>query len=186
LGGQLLRVAYNSRSGNLWSSGGIPIIQAHNVIRKTKQAYEIFRLLNKTPKRNRDAKTKQIISEEKLFNKLFDIASRRSKDLRSCNCPLLSCVPSAEITFLRDRRGARKMKLGGVDYEETSRRHNTANRRQKRERNERRNDTDQAAPSRSCVSHHRHRQGWPGRLTSDDRHYITTAAIRLTQVNPGW
>ena len=51
----------------IWSGEGIPIIQAHNLVWKIKQAYERFHRLNKTLKRNRDANTKQIISEEKLL-----------------------------------------------------------------------------------------------------------------------
>ena len=134
------------------SSESIPIIQTHNVTRKIKQAYERFRRLNKTPKKDRDTKTKLILSEEKLFNKLFDIARCRCKDLRRCNCPMSSRVPPAEIAFLRDQRGARKMTLGGIDYEETSKRRKTANLRQKRERNEGRDDADQAGPSHVTAS----------------------------------
>ena len=48
------------------------IIQPQNVARKSKQAYERFRWMNKTPRRHRDTKTK-LLSKENVFNKLFDI-----------------------------------------------------------------------------------------------------------------
>ena len=137
----------------IWSSEGIPIIQAHNVVRKIKQAYERFRRLTKTPKRNRESKTKRVRSEENLFDKLFDIARCRCRDLRSCHCPLSSRVPEAEIAFLRDQRGARNMTLGGIDHEETSRRRRTASLRHRREENEGRASTEQdrAGPSNVCA-----------------------------------
>ena len=55
----------------MWSSEGIPTIQMHNVVRKVKQVYEIFRRSNKVPKRMREGQTKQSLSEASLFRKLF-------------------------------------------------------------------------------------------------------------------
>ena len=50
----------------VWSTGRVRVypIQPQNIARKTKQAYEQFRRLNKTPKRQRDTKTKQVLSKE--------------------------------------------------------------------------------------------------------------------------
>ena len=74
--------------------------------------------MNKTPQRDRDAKTELILSEEKLFNKLFDIARCHCKDLRQLP-DVEPRAASSEIAFLQDQRGARKMTLGDIDYEET-------------------------------------------------------------------
>ena len=96
----------------LWSNEGIPIIKMHNVVRKLKLVCDRYHRLNKTPMKKRNTRTKQILTEEKVFRELFDIASCRCKDLRRCNCPLSNRVPAPEAAFLRDQRGARKMKLG--------------------------------------------------------------------------
>ena len=131
----------------MWSAEGIPTIQTHNVVRKMKQVYERFRRSNKVPKRMRERQAKQSLSEVSQFRKLFDIARCRCKDLRRCTCPLSNRIPPAEIAFLRDQRGVRKMKLGGVDYEETRKRRKTASLRMRRRTNEGQGDVDQAGSS---------------------------------------
>ena len=107
--------------------------------------------MNKTPKRHRDTKTK-LLSKENVFNKLFDIARCRCKYLRRCNCSISSRVLPAEVAFLRDQRVARQMAMGGRGYVETSRRQSAVMRRQKRERLEGRDATDQPGPSSVATS----------------------------------
>ena len=71
---------------------------------------------------------------------------------RRCNCSISSRVLPAEVAFLRDQKGARQMAIGGRDYVETSRRRSAAMRRQKRERLEGRDATDQPGPSSVATS----------------------------------
>ena len=155
----------------MWSGEGTPTIQTHNVVRKVKQVYGSLRRSNEVPKRTREGQTKQSLSEASLFGKLLDIARCRCKDLRSCTCPFSNRVPAAEIAFLRDQRGVRKMKLGGVDYEETSKRRKTARLRMRRVSGTRDTATRvKLFPPPYLFWRCQYPRDRPGGLTSNNRH----------------
>ena len=132
---------------DMWVSEGIPLILTNNVQRKVAACYKNFRNINKVSKTSRDVENPRVKKAEKVFGELFDIALCKCRHLRSCGCPPSKRVPQAEIPFLQDQRGPRKMTLGAVDRQETSRREAAALRRRSLARNEGRAPP---APSGPC------------------------------------
>lgn len=120
----------------MWMNEGIPVIRPNNVQRRVAQCYMKFRNINKISKTSRDMKNPRAMKMEQFFDKLFDIALCKCRNLHRCSCPPSRSVPQTEIQFLQDQRGPRKMTLGAVDRPETDRREAAAFRRWRLAQNE--------------------------------------------------
>ena len=116
----------------IWVREGIPVIQELSVYKKVAECYKKFQELNKTKAQNRDGKRGKSKMNERYFGELFDIARCKCRSERCCKCPYENRVPRMEAKFLRDQRGPRKMFMGMLDHQETSRRRVAAVRRRQR------------------------------------------------------
>ena len=117
----------------LWVREGIPIIKQQSVYNRVASCYKAFQALNKVASQYRDGKKGSLKTREKFFEKLFDIALCRCKNERSCKCPPANRAPPMEVKFLFDQRGPRKLFIGMLDSQETTRRHTTEARRRQRQ-----------------------------------------------------
>ena len=120
----------------MWMNEGIPVTRPNNVQRRVAQCYMKVRNINKIFKTSRDMKNPRAMKMEQFFDKLFDIALCKCRNLHRCSCPPSRSVPQTEIQFLEDQRGPRKMTLGAVDRPETDRREAAAFRRWRLAQNE--------------------------------------------------
>ena len=91
----------------MWASEGIPIIKGPSVYNKVAECYKKFQAMNKTKSQKREGKKGK--SNEKHFEKLFDMAFCKCGSDVPCKCPYENRVPEMEVEFLHDQRGPRKM-----------------------------------------------------------------------------
>ena len=80
-------------------------------------------MLNMRKSHNRDKERYKFQEKKNTFlikcNELFDCAACQCKC--SCKCPVEKKLPKIELGFLRDQRTSRKMIIGGIDRNVTSR-----------------------------------------------------------------
>ena len=122
----------------LWTNEGIPVHDLKYITEVIKRdCYKPYRVLNKTPKGQRQEQGAAAAE----FHKLLDIAKCKCKSQNKCKCPADHKVPQ-EFAFLKDQRRHRSLTLGSFDRATTAAREARATRRAARRLQEHPVETD--------------------------------------------
>ena len=106
-----------------WISASIPVVSIKRVKDMLNKHIILYQKLNK----DYNKCSEKLVFKEKLQNfkrktsKIFYIASCKCDPIENCVCPRYNKVPVEEVTFLKDQRCNRKMMIGPLDKNKTSR-----------------------------------------------------------------
>ena len=120
-----------SKVAELWLRASIPTV---TVVRVSQKIESHHRQLRNMMKKKGVSKETAISAAQVESLQLFNIAACSCNDFTICTCPKESKVPILEVEFLLDQRNARKMIIGGLDKEVTSKMEKKFERASKRQK----------------------------------------------------
>jgi len=117
----------------LWEMASLPTVTHAQAIEKLRSFHDKYSTILKVYKRNKDQPNYQrrLSDFRDKANILFDLSKCKCSDMVSnCKCATEHKIPANERQFIQDQRGPRKMIIGGIDQEATSKLKRKAERKQ--------------------------------------------------------
>lgn len=96
----------------VWRKSSLPAVSNTRVIQLINGYHIKCKNLKKSLKKISVYQKENFLRRSRV---LFDICSCKCKQIELCCCPRQYKVPKEEQEFLSDQRGARKMRIGGID-----------------------------------------------------------------------
>jgi hypothetical protein len=131
----------------IWKTASLPIVTHAQSIEKLRSSHDKYNTILKVYKGKKDQPNYQRRLSEFRDNAniLFDLSKCKCPNMVSnCKCTKEHKVPAKKRQFLQDQRGPRKMIIGGIDKEETSKLKRKAERQQANLKRMKKQKTDQS------------------------------------------
>lgn len=131
----------------IWEMASLPTVTHAQAIEKLRSFHNKYNTILKVYKGKKDQPNYQRrLSEFRdKANILFDLSKCKCSDMVSkCKCVKEQKVPAKEREFLQDQRGPRKMVIGSIDQEETSKLKRKAEREEANSKRIKKQKTDES------------------------------------------